>query len=238
MNLSEKKELIEYLCNFFSEERINRIREIAEKRTRHVSVVVENLYQSHNISAILRTVECLGIQDVHIIENNFQYEISRQVALGAHKWLSVYQYNQQGNNTIPCLEEIKKQGYKIIATLPHEEDCLLDDIPIDEKTAFVFGTEHQGLTQEAIAMADGFVKIPLYGFTESYNVSVSVALTMMNVVERLRKSQFNWKLSQEEQTDLELQWIKNSIKDVDRIIDRYHKIKRGCVFTENPFNKL
>jgi tRNA (guanosine-2'-O-)-methyltransferase len=221
MNQADKQKLIEYLRHFSTEERYNRIQGIAGKRTRHFSVVVENLYQSHNISAILRTAECLGIQEIHIIENNFQYEISEQVSLGSHKWLSIHQHNEQKTNTIQCLEMVKKQGYKIIATLPHENDCLLDEISIDEKTAFVFGTELDGLTQEAIAMADGFVKIPMYGFTESYNVSVSVALTMMNVCERLRKSELNWRLSEEERIDLELQWLKKSIKDVDRIIERY-----------------
>ena len=221
MNLTEKKELIDYLRHFLSKERYNRIKAIASQRTRYFSIVVENLYQSHNISAILRTAECLGVQDVHIIENNFQYEISPQVSLGAHKWLSIRQYNEQESNTIACLKEVKKQGYKIVATLPHEKDCLLDEIAINEKTAFVFGTELDGLTQEAIAMADGFVKIPLYGFTESYNVSTSVALTMMHVCERLRKSGTDWRLSEEERTDLELQWMKKSIKDVERIIERY-----------------
>ena len=206
-----------------SEERYERICEIASKRTRHFSVVIENLYQSHNISAILRTAECLGLQEIHIIENDFQYEISPQVAMGANKWLSVHQHNQQKTNTIQCLEAVKKQGYKIVATLPHENDCLLDDIPIDEKTAFVFGTELNGLTQEAIAMADAFVKIPMYGFTESYNVSISVALTMMNVIERLRKSDINWKLSEQEHADLVLQWMKKTIKDADRIVERFTK---------------
>ena len=151
MKQTEKQELIEYLCHFISEERYKRICEIAGKRTQHFSIVVENLYQSHNMSAILRTAECLGIQEVHLIENNFQYEICPQVALGANKWLSIHQYNQLENNTLQCLEAVKKQGYKIVATLPHENDCLLDDISIDEKTAFVFGTELNGLTQEAIA---------------------------------------------------------------------------------------
>jgi len=227
MSPAEKREIINYLRNFSSEERYNRMQEIANQRTRHFSIVVENLYQSHNISAILRTAECLGIQNVYIIENNFQYEISPQVALGAHKWLSIHRYNKQENNTIQCLKAVKKQGYKIVATLPHKNDCLLDEISINEKTAFVFGTELDGLTQEAIAMADGFVKIPMYGFTESYNVSTSVALTMMNVSERLRKSELNWKLSEEELTDLELQWLKKSIKDADRIIERYHKIGKN-----------
>ena len=213
--------IINYLKEFVTEERYNRICDIIEKRTRHFTVVVENLYQSHNMSAILRTAECLGIQDIHFIENNFEYEISKQVSLGAQKWLSIYRYNQQENNTIACIKAVKKKGYKIIATLPYENDCMLEDISIDEKTAFLFGTELDGLTQEAIDMADGFVKIPMYGFTESYNVSVCVALTMANVNERLRKSTLNWQLSQEEKLFLQLDWLKKSIKESDRILKRF-----------------
>lgn len=217
----DNQSIINHLKEFVTEERYKRICDIIEKRTRYFSIVVENLYQSHNMSAILRTAECFGIQDVHIIENNFEYEISKQVSLGAQKWLSIYRYYQQKNNTIDCLRTIKEKGYKIIATLPHENDCMLDDIPIDEKTAFLFGTELDGLTQEAIDMADGFVKIPMYGFTESYNVSVSVALTMANVNERLRKSSIDWSLPEDEKLALQLDWLKKSIKDSDRIVTRF-----------------
>jgi tRNA (guanosine-2'-O-)-methyltransferase len=213
-----KQEIINYLKNFATSERYNRIQDIAQKRTRYVTVIVENLFQSHNISAILRTAECLGIQDVHIIENNFEYEISKQVALGSQKWLSIYRYNRLTNNTVSCMQAIKEKGYKIVATLPQEDNYSLEDIPLDTKTAFLFGTELNGLSSEAINMADSFVKIPMYGFTESYNVSVSVALTMMYVNERLRKSSLEWKLSQDEIMDLELDWLKKSIKDAERIL--------------------
>ena len=222
-----RQETIEYLKKFVSSERHNRIRDIAKKRTRHFTIVVENLFQSHNMSAILRTAECLGIQDVHIIEQDFEYEINKQVSLGSQKWLSIYRYNNLKNNTLSCLQSLKEKGYKIVATLPCEEEHLLDDIPIETKSAFLFGTELNGLTKEAIAMADEFVKIPMYGFTESYNVSVSVGLTLMNVNERLRKSLIEWSLSKKEICDLELDWLKKSIKDSDTILKRFqsHEIK-------------
>jgi tRNA (guanosine-2'-O-)-methyltransferase len=218
---ADKQKMIDYLKGFISQQRHNRIREIACKRTRHITVVVENLFQSHNISAILRTVEGMGIQDVHIIENNFDYEISKQVSLGAQKWLTIYRYNELPNNTVACLRSVKEKGYKIIATLPQENNYHLEDIPLEEKSAFLFGTELNGLTSEALAMADQFIKIPMYGFTESYNVSVSVALTMMNINERLRASSYEWALSSEEIVDLELTWLKKSIKDSDRILNRF-----------------
>ncbi|MDR0367866.1 MAG: RNA methyltransferase [Bacteroidales bacterium] len=218
----ENQTIINCLKEFVTQERYARICDIIEKRTRHFTIVVENLYQSHNMSAILRTAECLGIQDVHIIENNYEYEISKQVALGAQKWLSIYRYNQRQNNTLACLKAVKEKGYKIIATLPHKNDCLPNDIPIDEKTAFVFGTELDGLTREAVDMADGFVKIPMYGFTESYNVSVSVALTMYAMNERLRASALPLQLSHEEKLFLQADFLKKSVKDSDRILKRLH----------------
>ena len=221
----DKQKTIEYLKEFVSQERYNRIQDIARKRTRHLSIVVENLFQSHNMSAILRTAECLGIQDVHIIEHDFEYKINKQVSLGSQKWLSIYRYNNLENNIMSCLQSLKEKGYKIVATLPCEQEHLLDDISIEMKSAFLFGTELNGLTQEAVAMADEFVKIPIYGFTESYNVSVSVGLTMMNVNERLRKSLINWSLSSEEIMDLELDWLKKSIKDSDTIVKQFQNSK-------------
>ena len=217
----DKQKIIEYLKEFVSQERYSRIQDIARKRTRHLSIVVENLFQSHNMSAILRTAECLGIQDVHIIEHDFEYEISRQVSMGSQKWLSIYRYNNVEDTVLSCLQSLKEKGYKIVATLPCEQEHFLDDISIETKSAFLFGTELNGLTPKAIAMADEFVKIPMYGFTESYNVSVSVGLTMMSINERLRKSLIDWSLSSEEILDLELDWLKKSIKDSDNIVKQF-----------------
>ncbi len=217
-------DLIAYLKEYISEERYRKIETISANRTNHLTVAVENLYQSHNMSAVLRTTECLGIQNVHIIENNFHYQISKEVSMGADKWLTIHRYNQETDNTTTCLQQLKKQGYKIVATMPSEKDKMIDDIDISTPTAFVFGTELLGLSDKAIAMADEFVKIPMYGFTESYNISVSVALTMMNVVQRLHHSDIKWQLSEHDLTALRLEWIKKSIKDVEGIIERYKQL--------------
>ncbi len=214
-------DLIASLKEYISEERFKKIEMISANRTNHVTIAVENLYQSHNMSAVLRTAECLGIQNVHIIENSFQYQINKEVSMGSDKWLTIHRYNGKPDNTQACLQHLKQQGYKLVATMPSEKDTMIDDIDISMPTAFVFGTELLGLSQEAITMADEFVKIPMYGFTESYNISVSVALTMMNVCQRLRKSDINWRLSDNEIMALRLEWVKKSIKDVDGILKRY-----------------
>ena len=216
-------DLITYLKEYISEERFKKIESISANRTNHLTIAVENLYQSHNMSAVLRTTECLGIQRVHIIENSFHYQINKEVSMGSDKWLTIHRYNGEANNTQACLQHLKQQGYKLVATMPSEKDTMIDDIDISVPTAFVFGTELLGLSQEAIAMADEFVKIPMYGFTESYNISVSVALTMMNACQRLRKSDINWRLSDNELMALRLEWVKKSIKDVDGILKRYNE---------------
>lgn len=214
---------IDYLRQYISEERYQRIFDVSAQRTEHLTIIVENLYQSHNMSAVLRTAECLGIQNVHIIENKFQYQISKEVSMGSDKWLSLHRYNKNEDNTIECLKKVKKLGYKIVATLPAENDQMLDEINIEQPTAFLFGTELLGLSPNAIKMADEYVKIPMYGFTESYNISVSVALTMMNTVQRLRKSNIQWQLSENKLNQLRLDWIKKSIRDVEGILKRYEK---------------
>ncbi|MBO4581776.1 MAG: RNA methyltransferase [Bacteroidales bacterium] len=221
MTDTEKK--IAYLRNYISPSRYERIVEVSKNRTNHLAVVVENLYQSHNMSAVLRTAECLGIQNVHIIENKFKYHLSKEVSMGADKWLNLHRYNPKENNTEDCIKKVKALGYKVVATMPAEKDFMLDDVDISVPTAFLFGTELLGLTRQAIALADEFVKIPMYGFTESYNISVSMALTMMNVTERMRHSDINWRLSENELSALQLEWIKMSLKDPDGILSRYEQ---------------
>ncbi|MDR1792416.1 MAG: RNA methyltransferase [Bacteroidales bacterium] len=215
-------ELIAYLSQFVMPQRLQRIVEISQLRTRHITVVLENLYQAHNISAILRTAECLGLQDVHLIENSFEYQISEQVALGAQKWLTINRYNSKTeNNTLHCIEQLKKKGYRILATLPHEQETTLENIDISQPLAFVFGTELDGLTSTAIENADGFVKIPMYGFTESYNVSVSAALILKFINDRLRQSDLDYLLPENQLHELQLQWLKACIRNADKVVERY-----------------
>ncbi len=193
------------------------------QRTRHLTVVLEDIYQPHNASAVLRSCDCFGVQDVHIIENLNTYEINPDVVMGASKWLNLYKYNNESFNTPSCFEMLKEKGYKIIATSPHKHDCLPEELPLDQKTALVFGNEHKGLTHEARQMADGFVRIPMTGFTESLNISVSVAIFLYELTPRIRKNVKNWQLSEEEQTDILFEWITKSIKNADLLVSMISK---------------
>jgi tRNA (guanosine-2'-O-)-methyltransferase len=212
LNPEQKMQLYTFLSGFISENKKNKFEEIILQRTRYVTVVLEDIFQPHNASAVLRSCDVFGIQDVHIIENNNKYEINPDVALGSTKWLNLYKYNKAENNTAECLQKLRKSGYRIIATTPHQNDETPEGLPLDHKIALVFGTEMQGLTPSVLEMADGFVKIPMYGFTESLNISVSAALLVRSITERLRHSQIPWQLSEEESLDIRIAWAKNVVK--------------------------
>lgn len=200
------------MLEHISENKRNLFDTIIENRTRHITVVLENLYQPHNASAVLRSCDCFGVQDVHVIENTNKYELSKEVDMGSSKWVNVVHYNRTDDNTLECLTTLKEKGYRIIGTTPHKNDCLIHELPIDKPVALVYGTELTGMTETAMNACDGFVKLPMYGFTESYNISVSVALSLYDVTERMRKMDLDWRLSEEEKLATKLQWVRKVIK--------------------------
>lgn len=214
--------------SFITDKRKELFAKVIEQRTRHITIVLENIYQPHNASAVLRTCDLTGIQDVHIIENENNYEVNPEVAMGSSKWLNLYKYNQLENNTIDTCKHLKEKGYQIIATTPHKNDQNLNDLAIDKKMAFIFGTEMHGLSDEAIRFADEYVCIPMHGFTESYNISVSAALVLYTLTQKLRKSEIKWQLDEKERVDILLEWTRRSINRPDLIEKQFFdKIKTG-----------
>ena len=210
--MENQKWLLEKMLEHISENKANLFNKIIEDRTRHITVVLENIFQPQNASAVLRSCDCFGIQDVHIIENNNKFETNKDVVVGSSKWLNLIRYNKKENNTVECLSTLKKKGYKVIGTTPHKNDCLIHELPLDQPVALVFGTELTGLSDIAMNEMDGFVKLPMYGFTESYNISVSVALSLYDITDRLRKMKIDWRLSEEEKIATKLNWVKQVIK--------------------------
>lgn len=216
--------LTAYLKEFITEERRETLYSVLEQRTRHICVVLEDIYQSHNASAVLRSCDCFGIQDVHIIENNHDFSLSKGVTIGADQWLTIKKYNKSSADNIrTCFNNLREKGYRIIATTPHEHDVTIDKLSIENKTAIVFGAELNGLSQQAMDMADGFVKIPVYGFSESYNISVSAALCLYELSKRLRKSRLNWQLTGVEKQQLMLEWLEKSIRASDKLKEKFLK---------------
>ena len=216
------KNLIDYLSQFISDERRAKFDEVINYRTRHITIALEDIYQPHNASAVLRSCDIFGIQDIHIIENKNAYTVSRHVAMGSPKWLNLIKYNQsEENNSLACIKKLKAKGYKIVATTPNTNDCSLDNLSIEEPMALFFGTELTGISDDVKQHADAFVKIPMFGFTESFNISVSAALCLHTLTTKLHQSKLNWQLRTDEKETLILNWLRNTIKKVDLIEKDY-----------------
>ncbi len=226
MTSAEKQDLLEYLYDFLSENKMNLFDQIIAERTKHITVALENIFQPQNASAVLRTADVFGVQDVHIIENDNEYNVNPRVVHGASKWITLNKYNEKENNTLACINKLKADGYKVYGTTPHTDDCLIQDIPLDEKVALMFGTEMTGLSDIAMENVDGFVKIPMYGFTESLNISVSASICLYELKKRLKDSEIDWQLSEEEQLDQLLIWAKKVIKDCT-LIEKQYLEKKG-----------
>ena len=215
--MKTEKEQLAYLRNFVTDEKNALFDRLIEERTDYVTLVLEDLYQSHNQSAVMRTADCMGI-----IENRNRYDISSTVSQGAREWLSLHRYCGERNNTPAAIRQLRVEGYRIIATTPHTNDVLVDDLDLTKgKMAFFFGTELTGLSSEVLEQADEFVKVPMYGFTESLNVSVCAALLMYSVMQRLRRGTVDWRLDAEQRVRVALQWYKHSIKASEEILQRF-----------------
>ena len=220
-----QQEFLDHLLTFVSDNKKELFAKNVEQRTRHITVVLEDIYQPQNASAVLRSADCFGVQDVHIIENTNKYTLNPDVVLGASKWLDLHFYNERENNTQECLQTLKEKGYTIVATTPHTNDVTIDKLDLTQKAALVFGTELTGISEQAMQMADEFVKIPMYGFTESFNISVSAALCMYETTKRLR-NEFEpqkWQLTPVEKQEILLQWCKKVVRRADIIEKDFYK---------------
>ncbi len=215
--------LTEYLSDFVTEERLETISRVLDRRSRFLTVVLEDIYQPHNASAVLRSCDCFGIQDVHIIENRHDFDPSSGVTIGADQWLTMKNYKEEGvNNTEVCFKRLREEGYRIVATTPHTDDVSIDKLPLDQKTALVFGAELDGISDYAMEHADAHVQIPMFGFSESYNISVSAALCLYECSLRMRESSdIAWALSEEEKAELRLEWLEKSIRASDQLKQKF-----------------
>lgn len=219
-----KLRIAKHFEQFFTDERLERMREVLSNRTRFVSVILEDIYQPHNASAVLRSCDCYGIQDVYTVEDKHAFEISTGVTRKAHQWLTLHKFGSQNGGIISCLNEVKRRGYKIAVMSPDAE-MTVEDVPLDGPIAFLFGTEKEGVSKDALSQADYKVKVPMYGFSESLNVSVSVAITLYQTIVRLRKIKAapDLGLSYPEKEELWYAWLKKAVKRSELIEDDFLK---------------
>lgn len=212
MTEETKIKLREYFFSYITDHKKGLIEEVLSKRTRYMTVVLEDMFKSFNANAVIRSADCFGVQDVHIIENENEYEFNPHVAKGSAKWIDRNFYSEKDNNTVDCINKLKADGYRIVATTPHTDDVLLPDFDIEKgKFALVFGNELEGISDLVRENADEFLRVPMHGFTESYNISVSAALCFYELSNKLHSSELDWKLTEAEILDLHLDWARKII---------------------------
>lgn len=210
-------QLLQYLQAYLTPRRKALFDKVLSNRTRHFTVATEDVFQIHNTSAVMRSCDVFGVQDLHVIEERLGKRVDKEIAMGAQKWVNIYRHK----SAEVCIKSLRESGYQIIATTPHDNSTLLHEFDVSKKSAFFFGTENKGLSDEVMQQADGFLKIPMYGFTESLNISVSAAIILQEVVTRMRVENVSWQLTEKEQDILKMEWTQKNIKSIDEILKRY-----------------
>ncbi|HNP95838.1 MAG TPA: RNA methyltransferase [Cyclobacteriaceae bacterium] len=217
MSSSSDTLIIDHLAQYVSDHKRRTIEEVLDKRTRHLTIVLEDIFQSQNASAVFRTAECFGVQDIHLIENMSKYALNKRVLRGANKWLTIKKHAQkEKDNSRACLESLKASGYKILATMP-SANLTIQQVDVSNKIAVVMGNELHGLSDTAIALADYKVTIPMFGFTESLNLSVSAAICVHELINRMKASSVDWHLSEEMKKQLRLEWYRKLVRNAEMI---------------------
>lgn len=222
LSIATKMAIVEHLQTFLLEERAELIRRVLCRRTRYITVCLEDIYQSQNASAVLRSAEAFGLQDIHIIEANNGFQINRDVVRGSDKWLTLHRYSGGANPTLEAITCLKDRGYRIVATSPHVNGVSLDDFDVEKgKAAIFFGNEHHGISKTVFDNADEYLYIPMRGFTESFNISVAAGMSIHSLRTKLDCSMASWHLSEEEHVELYLDWLQKAVKRSDLTIKRF-----------------
>lgn len=213
--------LLEHLETFLTDARKEKFNKVLSQRTKHFTVATEDVYQLHNTSAVIRSCDVFGIQEVSIVEEQNSKSIDNEIAMGAQKWVDLNRYD----SVVDCISDLKEKGYQIVATTPHTNDCELHDFDATKKSCFFFGRETEGLSKEVLDAADCYLKIPMVGFTESLNISVSAAIVLQHVTTKLKKTDIIWQLTEEEQLEKRIDWCQKTIKSYDEIVERFYESK-------------
>jgi tRNA (guanosine-2'-O-)-methyltransferase len=202
----ENTYVLEKFREILTPHKVELFKRIAEDRTRHISIALEDLFHEHNASAVIRSCDCFGIQDLYTIEDKNKYVLQRNIALGSGRWIDLHRFTNKETASSDCVDHLRAQGYKIVATSPHANAYTAETLPLEAPVALFFGTERRGLSEEILSIADYHLAIPMYGFTESLNLSVSVAIVLQGLRNRLHQGSIDWKLSQEAQDALQIVW--------------------------------
>lgn len=216
-SLSWYRERIDYLATFMTEERFSLFVKTLSMRTNYMTLLTENTFHPHNAAALIRHAEAFGVQRMHTIETRCQFDPSQNISRGSDRWLNLVRHS----STSEALSALKAEGYRLVATTPHRESCTPETFDVGRgKFALIFGTEHAGISDEAMEAADEYLRIPMCGMVESLNVSASAAILIYQLSQRVREQVEGWQLTEEEQTRLLYDWTRLSVKDAGRILER------------------
>lgn len=205
---------LEWIRNALRPERWAKMERALHHRLGAVRVVIENLHHPHNLSAVMRTCEGLGVQHLHVVDTRENTVPSRRITLGAHKWLSIHRHDRFAD----CAEDLKRRGFRLYAAMLDPGAIPLEEIPVDAPVALVFGNEKEGVSPEARALCDGAYMIPMYGFVQSFNVSVAVAVSLYSVTRRVRQRPDGGLLSAEERREVLEAWLPKSLRVGRRLV--------------------
>ena len=208
----------EYMSSFLTEERVEVLRRTLAERTRYMTILTENTFHPQNASALVRHCEAFGLQDLHTVESLCKFNPNVNIVRGTDKWVDITRHD----STAEAISSLKAAGYRLVATTPHRESCTPETFDVAKGPfCLIFGTEHAGVSDEIIASADEYLRIPMCGMVESLNVSASAAILIYMLSQRMRLTpSIDWRLTEEESREMLFRWVMSSVKDSQRILER------------------
>lgn len=224
--MSERQQLLQriaFLEQHISAHRLQKIKNVLAQRTRHLTVVLENLYHPENGNAVIRSVECFGLQEMYVVQEKYDWKYSLKIARGAAKWTDVHAYGTEEGGAVACYRQLRERGYQLVATDPQPGSCTAQNLDISRPVALIFGTESTGVAPETLAMADARIHIPMVGFTESFNISVSAGILLAQLRQRLEVEVPNWQLPEADQMSIYADWLVKSVRHADALLRAFEK---------------
>ena len=216
--------LYPYLCSFILPERVSKMDIMAAKSSSYVLPVLEDVYQYRNAAAVVRSAEGCGFHRVVAMESKNRFEPNLEVTKGAETWVRV----DRMAHTLQSLEKLRTDGYRLVAVSPERDATPLPAYLPKQRTALIFGTEWQGVTEDFLHYCDETVSIPMYGFTQSFNVSVAAALCLYDLKQKLLQHKIEHYLTAEEQVQLKIQWAVRSLKSGPALLAKYLEEHGEC----------
>jgi len=211
------RERIALLSGFMLPARYDVLRRTVAMRTRYMTILAENTFHPQNAAALIRHCEAFGLQQMHTVETFCRFNPSAAIVRGTDRWVDIRRHG----STAEALAALRAEGYRIVATTPHREDTTPESFDVGRgRFALVFGTEHAGISEEVLASADEFLRIPMCGMVESLNISASAAILIYMLSERMRRQVEGWNMTAAEQAATLYGWMCRSVKDSEKILKR------------------